>query len=283
MSHIKTMQNSQLDYSDANAVDKNRKAGAAIGDLIHHFFASNAEMQTTLLLFRHSVKCDCPTGHCQYSARCPETKDLWKHIGECRDTNCGHPGCQAAIQLLRHHHGCRQPCAVCSPVKTIMDSWIKKQPRQGCIIPGQEDWGSEETILDRMNMLHRTMLVLEHTSTCGDPCCTYDSCLKMKELFHHAVGCKIRAEGGCPSCRRLWGILQLHSRQCRLRPCSVPRCEDLRQMARNRQDSKDTGKVALDSPVSRRNRSIGQAGHMKELELEFLNISVEEKTECGVH
>jgi hypothetical protein len=52
--------------------------------------------------------------------------------------------CQAAIQLLRHHHGCRQPCAVCSPVKTIMDSWIKKQPRQGCIIPGQEDWGSEE-------------------------------------------------------------------------------------------------------------------------------------------
>lgn len=33
-------------------------------------------------------------------------------------------------------------------------------------------------------------------------------------------------------CRRMWGLLQLHAKQCQSADCPVPRCRELREMRR---------------------------------------------------
>jgi len=224
-----------------------------------------ARSQFLLIHLRHSAKCNCGKGECQFSpVGCPETKDLWNHILACDNSACVMPGCKDAVQILKHHQGCKQQCAICTPAKVIMDT-IRTQPRD--VASAGQDWGSEETILERMNKIYRTMEVLKHTSTCVNPLCTFDSCSKVKELFQHAVGCAARAEGGCNPCRRLWGVLQLHSRQCRLRACPVPRCQDLRDMAQRRQVYRDVRKDAHNQPSTRRKRHIGTAAYTKQVEL----------------
>ena len=51
----------------------------------------------------------------------------------------------------------------------------------------------------------------------------------MKALLRHGAQCKQRATNGCPTCKRIWALLQIHARQCRLTDgCHVPRCSDLK-------------------------------------------------------
>lgn len=38
--------------------------------------------------------------------------------------------------------------------------------------------------------------------------------------------------GGVCCCRRMWGLLQLHAKQCQSSDCPVPRCRELREMRR---------------------------------------------------
>lgn len=47
----------------------------------------------------------------------------------------------------------------------------------------------------------RTMALLVHASACGDPNCASSNCLKVKQLFHHAVSCSLKVVGGCQLCR----------------------------------------------------------------------------------
>lgn len=80
--------------------------------------------------------------------------------------------------------------------------------------------------------LHLQLLV--HSSSCIGGCAS-TNCEKMKELMRHGAQCKQRAYGGCTICRRVWALLQLHSRQCRQNNCKVPRCADLREHFRKLQ------------------------------------------------
>nr|CCA24581.1 histone acetyltransferase putative [Albugo laibachii Nc14] len=80
--------------------------------------------------------------------------------------------------------------------------------------------------------LHLQLLV--HSSSCIGGCAS-TNCEKMKELMRHGAQCKQRAYGGCTICRRVWALLQLHSRQCRQNDCKVPRCADLREHFRKLQ------------------------------------------------
>ncbi|KAF0699803.1 Aste57867_9644 [Aphanomyces stellatus] len=78
--------------------------------------------------------------------------------------------------------------------------------------------------------LHMQLLV--HASSCEEGGCASLNCEKMKELLRHGAQCKQRATGGCTICRRVWALLQIHARQCRLAECRVPRCKDLREHLR---------------------------------------------------
>ena len=79
--------------------------------------------------------------------------------------------------------------------------------------------------------LHMTLLV--HASACRNKKCPSANCAKMKALLRHGAQCKMRATGGCPTCKRIWALLQIHARQCRVsQGCPVPRCHDLKSHLR---------------------------------------------------
>lgn len=55
--------------------------------------------------------------------------------------------------------------------------------------------------------------------------CHYAACKGLESLIRHFAGCKLRVPGGCIHCKRMWQILELHSRLCaNLDVCRVPLC-----------------------------------------------------------
>merc|ERR1711903_349987 len=79
-----------------------------------------------------------------------------------------------------------------------------------------------------MGQLRRTMQLLVHSSMCNDPNCQSQNCKRVKMLFKHGLECKVKYQGGCNLCRRMWALLQIHAKSCRVENCPVPRCMDLR-------------------------------------------------------
>lgn len=60
--------------------------------------------------------------------------------------------------------------------------------------------------------------------------CRYTSCKGLELLVRHFAGCKLRAPGGCAHCKRMWQLLELHSRLCAdPNSCRVPLCRNFRQ------------------------------------------------------
>ena len=64
--------------------------------------------------------------------------------------------------------------------------------------------------------------------------CEYAACKGLEALIRHFAGCKLRGPGGnCIHCKRMWQILELHSRLCAdSDACKVPLCKNLRQRRR---------------------------------------------------
>eukprot|EP01018_Ginkgo_biloba_P026631 Gb_41618 [translate_table: standard] len=76
--------------------------------------------QRWLLFLCHAHKCSIPEGHCRVPD-CSREKQLWKHIGECRDNNCSYERCGAARTLVSHHQHCRDVrCPLCLPVRRVI-------------------------------------------------------------------------------------------------------------------------------------------------------------------
>ncbi|XP_027179082.1 BTB/POZ and TAZ domain-containing protein 4 [Coffea eugenioides] len=69
--------------------------------------------------------------------------------------------------------------------------------------------------------------------------CPYAACKGLELLVRHFAGCKRRVPGGCIHCKRLWKILELHSRIC-ANPniCRVPLCRNFKHK-RRRENKKD--------------------------------------------
>lgn len=55
--------------------------------------------------------------------------------------------------------------------------------------------------------------------------CIFAACKSLELLVRHFAGCKLRVPGGCNHCKRMWQLLELHSRIC-ANPdkCKVPLC-----------------------------------------------------------
>ncbi|KAJ3697889.1 hypothetical protein LUZ61_001594 [Rhynchospora tenuis] len=57
--------------------------------------------------------------------------------------------------------------------------------------------------------------------------CNYPACKGLEALVRHFADCKRRVAGGCPHCKRMWQLLELHSRICvetEIKNCRVPLC-----------------------------------------------------------
>lgn len=90
---------------------------------------------------------------------------------------------------------------------------------------------SNEDRKRRERALQETMKLLVHAFECQNPNCT-PNCAKIKALFRHAMSCKTKVTNGCQYCRRVWMLLQTHSKLCTRADCPVPRCRELREIRR---------------------------------------------------
>lgn len=55
--------------------------------------------------------------------------------------------------------------------------------------------------------------------------CNFSACKGLESLVRHFSGCKTRVPGGCAHCKRMWQLLELHSRMCsETYSCKVPLC-----------------------------------------------------------
>ncbi|KAE9596697.1 hypothetical protein Lal_00007898 [Lupinus albus] len=60
--------------------------------------------------------------------------------------------------------------------------------------------------------------------------CRYTACKGLELLVRHFAGCKPRVPGGCVHCKRMWQLLELHSRLCADPDyCKVPLCRNFKQ------------------------------------------------------
>ena len=57
-------------------------------------------------------------------------------------------------------------------------------------------------------------------------------CLLLDLCSRHALGIVCKLTHALWWCRRMWGLLQLHAKQCQASDCPVPRCRELREMRR---------------------------------------------------
>ncbi|KAF9600360.1 hypothetical protein IFM89_008595 [Coptis chinensis] len=55
--------------------------------------------------------------------------------------------------------------------------------------------------------------------------CSFPACKGLETLVCHFSICKVRVPGGCSHCKRMWQLLELHSRMCNEpATCKVPLC-----------------------------------------------------------
>ncbi|XP_059641866.1 BTB/POZ and TAZ domain-containing protein 4 [Cornus florida] len=74
----------------------------------------------------------------------------------------------------------------------------------------------------------------------GDqPPCNFAACKALELLVRHFAGCKMRVPGGCIHCKRMWQLLELHSRLCADSDvCRVPLCWNFKERIK-KQNKKD--------------------------------------------
>ncbi|WZZ24065.1 hypothetical protein YC2023_007466 [Brassica napus] len=71
--------------------------------------------------------------------------------------------------------------------------------------------------------------------------CGFQACNGLEMLLKHLAVCKLRSiPGGCSRCKRMWQLLELHSRICvDSEQCKVPLCSSFKErMKQSRKDEK---------------------------------------------
>ncbi|KAF7149496.1 hypothetical protein RHSIM_Rhsim02G0086300 [Rhododendron simsii] len=72
--------------------------------------------------------------------------------------------------------------------------------------------------------------------------CDFPACKGIESLVRHFSRCKIRVPGGCVHCKRIWQLLELHSRMCNDPDyCKVPLCRHFKEKMQQ-QSKKDEAK-----------------------------------------
>jgi len=100
------------------------------------------------------------------------------------------------------------------------------------VATGQQNEFTDEQRKERQRVIQLHMQLLLHAATCVSPKCPSANCNKMKGLLKHGAQCQIKATGGCHVCKRIWGLLQIHARQCKETTCRVPNCVSIRERFR---------------------------------------------------
>ncbi|KAK4840570.1 hypothetical protein QYF36_012581 [Acer negundo] len=89
--------------------------------------------------------------------------------------------------------------------------------------------------------------------------CSYTACNGLELLVRHFASCKLRVPGKCIHCKRMWQLLELHSRLCTdSNVCRVPLCRNFKEKTK-KQSKKDEIKWKILVKKILRAKSIGGA------------------------
>ncbi|XP_075662308.1 BTB/POZ and TAZ domain-containing protein 3 isoform X1 [Castanea sativa] len=128
----------------------------------------------------------------------------------------------------------------------VVDPWLNNL----LMDPQHTNFLRKEDRLKRMEekkvylQLHEAMEALLHI--CRDGCrtigprdkvlkgsqvaCSFPACKGLETLVRHFSSCKTRVPGGCVHCKRMWQLLELHSRLCNdPDSCKVPLCRHFKE------------------------------------------------------
>ncbi|KAM7486496.1 hypothetical protein LguiA_002505 [Lonicera macranthoides] len=120
--------------------------------------------------------------------------------------------------------------------------------------------------------LHEAMEALLHI--CKDGCrtigprdkvlkgsqvpCSFPACKGLETLVRHFSNCKMRVPGGCVHCKRMWQLLELHSRMCNDPDhCKVPLCRHFKEKMQQQSKKDDTKWKLLVSKVIAAKNTLG--------------------------
>ena len=148
---------------------------------------------------------------------------------------------QCSICAREILQGKRFHCPTCADFDQCFDCLrnpaIARHPHQLQAIPvgNTQSTLTAEQRKERQRSIALHMTLLLHASTCRSSTCSSANCAKMKGLLKHGAGCKVKANGGCNVCKRIWALLQIHARQCKADNCPVPNCLAIRERYRQLQ------------------------------------------------
>lgn len=104
---------------------------------------------------------------------------------------------------------------------------------------------TEQQRKDRQKNLQMHLQLLHHSANLciNNPLCVSRNCMQMKKFLEHELTCPIKVQKGCPQCKKMYSLLQLHARSCRIDNCKVPNCaairDHMRQMEQRQQKMDD--------------------------------------------
>ncbi|XVE84395.1 hypothetical protein DITRI_Ditri17bG0009100 [Diplodiscus trichospermus] len=88
--------------------------------------------------------------------------------------------------------------------------------------------------------------------------CNFPACKGLETLVRHFSNCKTRVPGGCVHCKRMWQLLELHSRMCNEPDsCKVPLCRHFKEKMQQQSKKDETKWKLLVSKVVAAKNSVG--------------------------
>ncbi|OMO71244.1 Zinc finger, TAZ-type, partial [Corchorus capsularis] len=88
--------------------------------------------------------------------------------------------------------------------------------------------------------------------------CNFPACKGLETLVRHFSNCKTRVPGGCVHCKRMWQLLELHSRMCNEPDvCKVPLCRHFKEKIQQQSKKDETKWKLLVSKVIAAKNAVG--------------------------
>lgn len=160
------------------------------------------------------------------------------------------------LQGMRYHCPTCADFDMCQECRRNPNIPRHPHPLQAIPVGSQQSSLTPEQRKERQRSIQLHMTLLLHASTCRSAECQSANCAKMKGLLKHGTTCKVKANGGCNVCKRIWALLQIHAKQCKQDNCPVPNCMAIRERYRQLQLQQQ----AMDD---RRRQMMNQTYHQK--------------------